>query len=229
MNTNKFFAREYLSQLFGKLDAFVDASTEEVFFKGNQVCEIIGYTKQHYAEILIKFVPEEDRVTWKYKEGSALPKEVLSKIWSENDFSDKYMITEPGLYSLVLKSGLPSAEPFFRWVTHEVIPSIRKDGMYVLEQELLPNSDKEALIEQLKKDLEFATSQWERYEQLNKKHSKYLAEAEEELEKLKEAKKVDEGFSKPSGLSTSIAVAEVRVAPGLRGFRINEEGQVEYF
>jgi prophage antirepressor-like protein len=41
-------------------------------------------------------------------------------------------INEPGFYSLVLTSRKPEAKPFKRWVTHEVIPSIRKTGNYSL-------------------------------------------------------------------------------------------------
>lgn len=41
------------------------------------------------------------------------------------------IINEPGLYSLVLGSRKPQAKAFKRWITHDVIPSIRKHGMYV--------------------------------------------------------------------------------------------------
>ena len=41
-------------------------------------------------------------------------------------------VTEPGLYSLVLGSRKPEAKAFKRWITHEVLPSIRKTGVYVL-------------------------------------------------------------------------------------------------
>lgn len=44
--------------------------------------------------------------------------------------SDTTVINEPGLYSLVMGSRKPEAKQFKRWVTHEVIPSIRKYGMY---------------------------------------------------------------------------------------------------
>ena len=40
------------------------------------------------------------------------------------------IISEPGLYSLILRSRKPEAKAFKRWVTHEVLPSIRKHGMY---------------------------------------------------------------------------------------------------
>lgn len=49
-------------------------------------------------------------------------------------------VNEPGLYSLVLGSRKPEARAFKRWVTHEVIPSIRKNGMYAID-DLLENPD----------------------------------------------------------------------------------------
>lgn len=49
-------------------------------------------------------------------------------------------VNEPGLYSLVIGSRKPEAKEFKRWVTHDVLPSIRKTGMYAT-QELLDNPD----------------------------------------------------------------------------------------
>ena len=43
------------------------------------------------------------------------------------------VVSEPGLYSLILRSRKPEAKAFKRWVTHEVIPSIRKRGLYATE------------------------------------------------------------------------------------------------
>ena len=42
------------------------------------------------------------------------------------------LVNEPGLYSLVLGSRKPEAKAFKRWITHEVLPSIRKNGVYIL-------------------------------------------------------------------------------------------------
>ena len=44
------------------------------------------------------------------------------------------VISEPGLYSLILRSRKPEAKVFKRWITHEVIPSIRRHGMYATPQ-----------------------------------------------------------------------------------------------
>lgn len=50
------------------------------------------------------------------------------------------IINESGLYSLALSSRKPEAKAFKRWITHEVLPSIRKHGMYAMD-ELLDNPD----------------------------------------------------------------------------------------
>lgn len=47
-----------------------------------------------------------------------------------------YIISEPGLYRLVMRSRKPEAKEFQRWVTHEVLPSIRKHGAYMTESTL---------------------------------------------------------------------------------------------
>ncbi|MGG4344366.1 BRO-N domain-containing protein [Paenibacillus lautus] len=44
-----------------------------------------------------------------------------------------YIVNEPGLYSLILGSRKPEARAFKRWITHEVIPSIRRNGMYATD------------------------------------------------------------------------------------------------
>ncbi|MEV2698263.1 Bro-N domain-containing protein, partial [Paenibacillus larvae] len=51
-----------------------------------------------------------------------------------------WFVNEPGLYSLILTSRKPEAKQFKRWVTHEVLPAIRKTGMYATD-ELLDNPD----------------------------------------------------------------------------------------
>lgn len=47
-------------------------------------------------------------------------------------------VNEPGLYSLILSSRKPEAKRFKRWVTHEVLPAIRRTGRYAPQQHALP-------------------------------------------------------------------------------------------
>lgn len=58
------------------------------------------------------------------------------------------IINEPGLYSLILRSRKPQAKAFKRWITHEVIPSIRRTGSYSIEpaSPALPQDYEEALV-----------------------------------------------------------------------------------
>lgn len=57
-----------------------------------------------------------------------------------------YVVNEPGLYSLILKSRKPEAKAFKRWITHEVIPAIRKTGSYTMQ----PQSELEIILMQNK-------------------------------------------------------------------------------
>ena len=55
---------------------------------------------------------------------------------AQNGGKSPLIISEAGLYGLVLKSRKPEAKGFKRWVTHEVLPSIRKHGAYMTQQTL---------------------------------------------------------------------------------------------
>ncbi|WP_406710413.1 phage antirepressor KilAC domain-containing protein [Trueperella pyogenes] len=58
-----------------------------------------------------------------------------------------WCVNEPGLYALIMASRKPEAKAFKRWVTHDVLPSIRRHGLYAIE-ELVTNPD--ALLEVLR-------------------------------------------------------------------------------
>ncbi len=61
----------------------------------------------------------------------------LSSVVLKSDIQNRELrlVSEPGLYRLVFRSRKPEAEKFKRWIAHEVLPSIRKQGVYLLEQE----------------------------------------------------------------------------------------------
>ncbi|WP_043843766.1 BRO family protein [Amycolatopsis taiwanensis] len=79
------------------------------------------------------------------------------------------IVSEPGLYSLILRSRKPEAKPFKRWVTHEVLPALRKTGRYSvtqlgrreLAQMVIEAEDRAALAEQQVKALEPAAHAWD--------------------------------------------------------------------
>lgn len=97
---------------------------DEPYFVGTEIATILGYSNP--GDSIKNHVDEEDSKTLSYRAFS----ETLKALWQGNDFSNKVLINESGLYSLILSSKLPSAKKFKRWVTKEVLPTIRKTGGY---------------------------------------------------------------------------------------------------
>ncbi|WP_218084884.1 phage antirepressor [Staphylococcus epidermidis] len=90
---------------------------EEPFFVGKDVAEILGYSNTRDA--LYRHVDGED-------------KDVV-KLDTLGGKQSQTIINESGLYSLIFSSKLESAKRFKRWVTSEVLPAIRKHGLYATD------------------------------------------------------------------------------------------------
>ena len=90
------------------------------WFVARDVCAMLGFDDGHTNDA-IKGLDEDEKAT-------------PLKIVGRNDFNglrkDSLLVNEPGLYSLILRSNKPEAKVFKRWITHEVIPTIRKTGSY---------------------------------------------------------------------------------------------------
>lgn len=100
---------------------------DEVWFLGKNIAEILGY--KNPSREVNKYVEIEDKKTLMYKASTKMVK----ALWSGEDYSDKTLINESGLYSLIMSSRLDKAKRFKRWVTSEVLPSIRKTGTYMTD------------------------------------------------------------------------------------------------
>ena len=138
---------KFMSEMFGQVDVFTDENGE-IWFSGNQVAEALGYDKSNLANAVRRFTEEEDRKALKYKASLDSNEAVL---WIKaNDYSDKLIINEPGLYSMISSSRLPKAKEFKHWVTHEVLPSIRKNGGYIEGEEELSKEDRAKIDEEIK-------------------------------------------------------------------------------
>ena len=103
----------------------------EPWFMSKDVAEILGYTNTSKA--IRDHVGEEDKLT--------------ERIVLSGQNREVFFINESGLYSLILSSKLPNAKAFKRWVTSEILPSIRKNGGYIAGQETM--SDDELLAKAL--------------------------------------------------------------------------------
>jgi prophage antirepressor len=92
----------------------------EPWFVGKDVAEILGYSNPRKA--LIDHVDNEDKG--------------VTKCDTLGGIQEITTINESGLYSLILSSKLPNAKKFKKWVTNEVLPSIRKHGAYMTDNTL---------------------------------------------------------------------------------------------
>lgn len=97
----------------------------EPWFVGKDVSEILGYLEPNKA--ITRHTDEDDRIKHPITDN-------LKRV------QETWVINESGLYSLILGSKLPTAKKFKKWVTSEVLPSIRKHGMYATD-ELINNPD----------------------------------------------------------------------------------------
>ncbi len=101
----------------------------EPWFVGKDVAEALGYSNINKAVSM--HVDEYDKKVLDFKGFSQNGDN--SKLWSGNDFSNKTIINESGLYALIFGSKLESAKRFKHWVTSEILPSIRKNGIYATD------------------------------------------------------------------------------------------------
>ncbi len=110
----------FKNEEFGKVR--VIEKDGEVWFVGKDVAYILGYTNQN--EAIQDHVDADDKLNSK----------TLSSFEIDLGQRGGWLINESGLYSLILSSKLPAAKKFKRWVTSEVLPSIRKTGGYNIPQ-----------------------------------------------------------------------------------------------
>lgn len=97
----------------------------EPWFVGKDVALALGY--KDTVNALKSHVDDQDKAGW--------------RITTQFGEKDTTIINESGLYSLIFSSKLEGAQRFKRWVTSEVLPSIRKHGAYIAGQEQLTNEE----------------------------------------------------------------------------------------
>lgn len=97
----------------------------EIWFLGKEIALTLGYSNERDA--LKRHVDNDDKKTLKFKD---CRDSLQSDLWTEGDYTNKTLINESGIYALIFGSKLESAKRFKKWVTSEVLPSIRKTGAY---------------------------------------------------------------------------------------------------
>lgn len=119
-----------------KIGCFIDKDNNNIYFRGKDIANALGY--ENTAQAIIINVDDDD-------------KQKLEELWGMSDrcltFNEKntLYINESGLYSLILKSNKPEAKQFKKWITSEVLPSIRKNGYYNIPKvpQLIITNEKE--------------------------------------------------------------------------------------
>lgn len=112
----------FINEQFGQVR--VITKDGEPWFVGKDIATILGY--KDTSDSLKRHVDTDDKLTRCFTD-TGQSREMI-------------VINESGLYSLILGSKLPSAKKFKKWVTSDVLPSIRKHGMYATD-ELINNPD----------------------------------------------------------------------------------------
>ncbi len=110
----------FTSEIFGEIRTCL--VNNQIMFVGKDVATALGYRNPSNA--LQVHVDPEDKTTY--------PIQVSGSNYKTNAL----FVNESGLYALILSSKLPQAKAFKRWVTSEVLPSIRKTGRYELPQQI---------------------------------------------------------------------------------------------
>lgn len=103
------------SEDFGSIRAI--KIEDEPWFVAKDVCDALGLSNHRSSTALLD---DDERG--------------VHTVDTPSGEQDMAIITEAGLYSLILRSRKPEAKRFKRWVTHDVLPSIRSHGMYATPQ-----------------------------------------------------------------------------------------------
>ena len=164
---------------FGSLRVIADEETGEPWFVAKDVMSALGGGTEQ-----IRRLDEDEKG--------------LRKVQTPGGMQQLSIVSEPGLYTLIIRSNKPNAEPFRRWVTHEVLPAIRKHGGYLtpkLTYDALTDPDViNNLAQALKADREKLAAS--RLEVSTLKENLALAE-KEKAEVQEKANVVDTVFAKP--------------------------------
>ena len=114
---------------FSGQDVRIITINDEPWFVGKDVADILGYSNKRKA--LSDHVDDEDKG--------------VTKSDTLGGNQNITIINESGLYSLILKSKKPEAKQFKRWVTSEVLPTIRKHGTYMTQPQV-PTTQRELIM-----------------------------------------------------------------------------------
>ena len=111
----------FSNERFGNLRVFI--KNEEPWFVAKDIADLLEYSK---TSNMLDRLDEDDKIKLNYSDSVSLGLENVNS-------QGMYFINESGLYNAIFGSKKPEAKQFKKWVTSEVLPSIRKHGIYMTE------------------------------------------------------------------------------------------------
>ena len=129
--------QNFIDKSFGEVRVLLE--NNEAWFMASDICRALGIKNPWDA---VSRLDEDEKMTLGNAEGHS------GKRGGAQSFN---LVNESGMWKLVLRSRLPQADTLRRWLTHTVIPSIRKNGGYVEGQESLSGEDMQVLRSEIKR------------------------------------------------------------------------------
>ena len=129
---------------FNKHTVRVIMQGNEPWWVAKDVCDVLGLTNSRMA---LEALDEDEKG--------------VSKVYTLGGEQDMNIISESGLYTLIMRSNKPAAKQFKRWVTHDVLPSIRKTGSYIMPVKIKHIDAKNTSLNSLLLDIGWKKLTWE--------------------------------------------------------------------
>jgi prophage antirepressor-like protein len=102
----------------------INQNDKTIWFVANDLFKILGINSKGGQSDAIADLDENEKSSFKTNPRNS----------NDTRLKEFNIVSESGLYSLLMRSRKPVAKPFQKWVTKDVLPSIRKDGFYITEE-----------------------------------------------------------------------------------------------
>lgn len=109
---------------FGKLRTILFNGI--IYFIGEDIAASLEFDDVN--EIIQMYVDEEDRILLNFE----IHSKNIPCLWNENDFLDKFVVNESGIYSLIFKSNTPKTRRYKKWIAFEVLPNLHYNIYHVV-------------------------------------------------------------------------------------------------
>ena len=87
----------------------------EPLFCAADICTVLNFSSK--PEVVLRKLDDDEKL--------------MRKVYASGQTREMWFVNESGLYALIMRSNKPAAKRFRKWVTSEVLPSIRKNGFYI--------------------------------------------------------------------------------------------------